>query len=876
MELTPFHAYLAARMLENLPDEEKLLPVYASSDIQVYPYQVAAASFALRSPWQKGVILCDEAGMGKSHEALLVMAQRYLEGCDHILLCIPNPDLLSQWTDLLERYYTIPYTVASAGRENPFDRSGIVISTYEFAASHEAEACAIRWDLAVFEEATALSGVYREDNRQARALRHIASEAFKLLLTGTPIEKNILDLYGMIRFIDDSALPEEHEYISRYLRRPENYPELAKRVSPYCFRTLRSQAKSYASMPERVLLTVEFSPSSEEKELYRLLYAYVSRPDKLAFPEMDAYDLALRLLGLQSSSTAAIRQTVSGIIRRLNDMPEAEAEVIELQAILAACDSVRVDSKAALLMKALDKGFALMKQRGAARKAVIFTESAETQRMLAPMVGAKYKTVLYNGGAGYSALRQFKDEAEVLISTDHGARGFNLEDAAFLIHYDLLYNTLKMEQRIDRCQRLGQKNDVLSLAFINPKNFADVRKLELVSKRMLVSGGVFGVSDEVIGGFADSLEQGLSGAAGKLRTAKQIEADYQSSLQNNEEENKRQVASAEDILFTSFTKKLVDKVRLSPSYVEQRGQELNAALWELVKYFFTQWNREHDDCRYAIDDASRTVTAPDDAELPVLFYYWDGSRNTKYRSQRQYGMAADFRPRAGRITFSSILGWGILHELECAEEGALHVRGEVKPCKIALYHVIIMSEKRRIAERSVLLGATDAGVPMSEQQCRDLLALPVVSFTENGRRSPQWLKRGGAYDPLDNSVPVQALFAEQAEKLSPALAEEAERLRLAAERKKAALAKDITALETQIMTLEKEREAVTGDRLQRLALDRRLNGLRQEMLKKQESRFFDALRADAELEEQLKAMAEREKLTARVTREFLLKVEGKI
>ena len=75
------------------------------------------------------------------------------------------------------------------------------------------------------------------------------------------------------------------------------------------------------------------------------------------------------------------------------------------------------------------------------------------------------------------------------------------------------------------------------------------------------------------------------------------------------------------------------------------------------------------------------------------------------------------------------------------------------------------------------------------------------------------------------------------------------------------------------MTLEKEREAVTGDRLQRLALDRRLNGLRQEMLKKQESRFFDALRADAELEEQLKAMAEREKLTARVTREFIVTIE---
>ena len=874
MELTPFHAYFSARMLESLPDEEKLLPVYASSDIQVYPYQVAAASFALRSPWQKGVILCDEAGMGKSHEALLIMAQRYLEGYDHILLCIPNSDLLCQWTDLLERCYSIPYTVASAGTENPFDYSGIVICTYDFAASHEAEAGAIFWDLAVFEEATALSGVYREDNRQARALRRIAGDAFKLLITGTPIEKNILDLYGMIWFIDDGVLPEEQEYISRYLRRPENYPELAERVSRYCFRTLRWQTKEYAKIPERVLLTLEYSPTPEEEELYRLLYAYVNRSEKLAFPEMDPYDLALRLLGLQSSSTAAIRQTITGILRRLESIPEAEKEMSELQAILSACELIQTDSKAALLMKALDKSFAILKQRGAERKAVVFTESAETQKMLAPLVSAKYKTVLYNGNTGYSSIRQFKREAEVLISTDHGARGFNLEDAALIIHYDLLYNTLKKEQRIDRCHRLGQKNDVLSVAFINQRNFADVRKLELVSKRMLVSGGVFGVSDEVIGGFADHLEQGFSDAAGRLRTAKQIEADHQSSLQTHEEENKQLVASAEDMLFTTFTKKLADKVRLSPQYVEKRRAELNAELWELVKYFFMQWNREHEDCRFVIDDVARTVTAPDDAALPVLFYYWDGSRNTKYRSQRQYGMAADFKPRAGRITFSSILGRGILHELECAETGTLQVRGEVAPCRIGLYHVIIMSEKRRIAERSVLVGATDSGVPMSDQQCRELLALPVVSFTENGRRSPQWLKRGGTYDALDNAVPVQALIAEQAEKLSPVFAEEAERLRLAAERKKAALSKDIAAMETRIAALDKERETVTGDRLLRLALDKQLSQLRREIQKRQENRFFDALRVDAELEEQLKALAEREKLTARVTKEFMLKMEG--
>ena len=130
--------------------------------------------------------------------------------------------------------------------------------------------------------------------------------------------------------------------------------------------------------------------------------------------------------------------------------------------------------------------------------------------MLYAVLNKRYHTVLYNGTANYDTIREFKEKAEVLISTDNGAKGFNLQDAAIVIHYDLPYNTLKMEQRIDRCHRLGQESDVLSIAFIDKNNFADVRKLELVNKRVLVSDGVFGISDQLLGGFSENLE-GLIG-----------------------------------------------------------------------------------------------------------------------------------------------------------------------------------------------------------------------------------------------------------------------------------------------------------------------------------------------------------------------------
>lgn len=114
--------------------------------------------------------------------------------------------------------------------------------------------------------------------------------------------------------------------------------------------------------------------------------------------------------------------------------------------------------------------------------------------------------MLYRGGSDHSAIQAFKRDGEVLISTDNGAKGFNLEETSFVIHYDLPYNTLKMEQRIDRCHWLGQENDVLSPAFLNQHNLADVRKLALASKRTLVSNGVFGLTDSVLGGFTGDLE----------------------------------------------------------------------------------------------------------------------------------------------------------------------------------------------------------------------------------------------------------------------------------------------------------------------------------------------------------------------------------
>lgn len=883
MQQTAFHAYYTARALENLSDEDRLVSVYASSDIKIYPFQVAAAAFALRSPYRKGVILCDEAGMGKSHEAMLVITQRWLEGANRILLLTPNADLLRQWTELIDLHYTVPYVVltnrdewqANISEDNPnaFVQNAVIVSTYDFVADNESSAKEVDWDLTVFEEANALSSVYHGDNKLARALKRIAGDSFKLLLTGTPIEKNIMDLYGLIWFIDETVLPKEQDFLSRYLRKPENYPELAERVSGYCFRTLRSQAKNYAKVTGRKLITYEYKQSEKERQLYDLLYDYINKPSKIAFPEMDKYDLALRLLSLQSSSTAAILQTVKGIIKRLETLPGALEELNEWRQIQRAAEGIPLDSKAKALLNALKIGFNIIKKSGANKKAIIFTESVETQKMLTALLSDKYKTFVYNGSADYNAIREFKAEGDILISTDNGAKGFNLENTAFVIHYDLPYNTLKMEQRIDRCHRLGQENDVMSLAFINKDNFADVRKLELVNKRILVADGVFGITDEVIGGFTEDLAAAFESVSAKIRTREQIEMDYRQALVQNKNENKRLVSAAEDILFTTFSKELADKINLSPKYIGEKSEEINGALWKIVKWFFERYNASYDDCRFEIDEINKTVTATNYEKLPLLFYYWTGSRNKPYYSLKSYGMAKDFKPHYGRITLTSIIGRGIIHELKCADSGMIIVNAKTEPCEIALYTVSLSASNRPIRDCTVLCGQTESGEVLSDEQCRNILSLPISECKESEHKSPHWLKTTGKSHRLDRLVPTDKLIAEQAEKMSPAQAEEIDKMKLHTKSEKNAVSREIDELKRQVEAAEAERDNVTNDRLKLLALEKKANLLRREYMKKQEGQFFDAMRLDLELERQIKEFTEREKMSTRVTREFIIKVE---
>lgn len=853
---TPFHAYYTAMKLNMLQDEDTLLPVFAEGNIDVYPYQIAAALFAMRNPYQKGVILCDEAGMGKSHEAMLILSQSWYEGKNNILIAVPNPDLLTQWAEMINQKYSLPFSVAT--ENNSFNGDGLILTTYDYLTQNIDVADKINWDIIVFEEANALFSVYQEDGgKQAKVLKEFSKDTFKILLTGTPIEKNIMDLYGLIYFIDEDLLPDPDTYMKRYLRKPENYPELAAKVSKYCFRTLRFQAKQYAKIPERLHITLEYEPSQTEKELYNQLFDYIEKPNKTAFPQMEQYDLALMLLGLLSSSTAAIKASLKNIIKRLEEAEEKQ----EFETMLKLAESIKEDTKGKHLLTALDKLFPYLKKLGANQKALIFTESVETQKYLYDLLKEKYKTLIYNGQSkiDYSVIKQFKEDGEIMISTDNGAKGFNFEECSLVINYDLLYNTLKMEQRIDRIHRINQQNDCIVLSFINKENFADVRKLELVSKRHILSDGVFGVSDSVIGGFTDNLDKAIKSL--KTRTKAQVEKDYQKTLEQNEEENRQLVESAEDILFTTFTKELSDKIKITPQYVEEKSKTINEDLWQITRYYFDDWNKERTDCHFEIDDINRTIKATDYTHLPHLFYYPTSNGNKAYKSLKEFKKFSLLSPLSKGITFN----------IGCSDEGK--IIADTENCQIALYLVKIYAGRREIKSCPVLIGKTEDGKVLTHEECEDILNLPVKSYEEYGEKKAYWLK-SPKYNELDRLLNLDEYVKKQQDKLSPMQHEEIDKMKLAAQVKKNNLLHSLDDLNLQMKELEKERESVKSDRLKLLMTERKIAVLKNEMAKKKEGLFFEEMQIDVDLENKINEFLGREKITAKAERQFVVEIIG--
>lgn len=829
--VSEFAAVVEARRLASFRNDDNLLAVYASSKIKVLPYQIAAARFALRSSVLKGCILCDEGSLGKTYEALLVVAQRWYEGKEHILVVLPK-NLMAQWQQKLDEEFTLPVI---KWEEYTADSKGICLVTYDDVIREAEKIKSIRWDLAIFDEADFL---FKPDNKSVITIKDAVGDAFKLLLTPTPITMSIMDIYGLIHFINESVLPDPDSFYRRYFRKPENYPELSSWVSKFAFRTLKSQASQYVNFTRRLPVVLNYVPQDDEKKIYELTEKYLNLAEKQAYPQMDNYQLALMFYHILASSPQAFASMLNAPIERT----QGDERVI-LESMCDMAVKITQTTKMEELVKAIKTTFAHLKSRKETQKAIVFVDNLATVPVLADLLTtAGYNVISHTENDALPRFRAEKD-LQILICNDAMAKGLDIEYCPVVVNYDLLYNAVEMEQRICRCHRQGQQSDVLVINLLSKENISDVRILELINKRTLQFEGIFGMSDDIVGNFDVKLEAVLQ----KRRTLADIRTDMETNLETNREPNERIVSAAESSLFTTFTKDIAEKVSVSPKYIEEQAKFLNKDLWEVVKFYFATKHPE-----YVIDDYNQTLTLPTDKELPHLFYYYTGTRNVPYAGRRTYGMSKDFKPVGGRITLTSPLVRGILGEIECADKAEIKTVDPTEKCTIKFYNIVLRNRRRQfLSEYDILVGNTANGRLMTEDECYKIINSPAEEFNAEEKRNPYWLKAtgGSCRDLLDTHI-QRNLKEHYVNDYASKFDADVDVIKIKVSRQKSVLEQNLSEVRQEVKKI-RETISTASDRLSELRIQKQLNVAEKDLKRKEEVLFLDQARIDVAAEDEI-------------------------
>jgi adenine-specific DNA-methyltransferase len=659
---TDFHAVLFAWKLSTSASGStfgRIANGLSGAQVDLNPHQIDAAIFALESPLSRGTLLADEVGLGKTIEAGIVLSQLWASGNRRLLLITPA-SIRKQWrSELADKFFlpsaiidTTSYTLArKSGTPNPFLADDVIlIASYQFAAGKSEQLKLIPWDLVVFDEAHRLRNVYKKDNKYAKALRTSLAAPRKLLLTATPLQNSLMELYGLSTFIDPLVFGSEDSFREKYLTTLTSalLDDLKRRLSPFCHRTLRKQVTEYISYTNRTCMTEIFTPYEDEDLLYGAVSGWLQSKNLYAFKKGSRALVTLVLRKVLASSSFALAGSMDRILARLEakrskmsradalirdfssdleglredqedsdddpddddsdgidsssdddleDPPDIDEEIESVRYFRDMARAITRNAKGDHLAVALKRGFDALASRGAPRKAIIFTESRRTQRYLYGLLeSSEYKgqVVLFNGqnddhmsneiyrlwlsrnkgsdkisgsptaDKRAAILEYFRDSASIMIATEAAGEGVNLQFCSLVVNYDLPWNPQRIEQRIGRCHRYGQKFDVTVLNFINDHNAADQRVYELLSDKFKLFSGVFGVSDEVLGSIQSGIdfERRVLSIYQTCRTTDQINAAFDRLTHELEPQINAALSSAKSTILDKLDDEVASKLRL--------------------------------------------------------------------------------------------------------------------------------------------------------------------------------------------------------------------------------------------------------------------------------------------------------------------------
>jgi len=581
--------------LRRADEQQRWVASQRAGRIDPNPHQIDAVIFALQRIPLGGCILADEVGLGKTIEAGLVIAQMRAEGAGRILLVAPKP-LIGQWRQELFTLFGLDVVEVSASTTT-LAEPGVYAVGREWAGGEtgsEMLRAAPRFDLCVIDEAHEIfAGIYKRFDRQgmvkdessqarlAYRVRRALAGSPVLLLTATPIQNSLTELWGLVQYVEPTGtlLGDLGTFRAifcagddRTLREGQD-DELRARIGEVCQRTLRRQAQEFMKQPfmSRRAKLFGYTMSPAERSLYDDVTVYLMDPKTVAFRGGHRRLLIIGFHRRMASSHRALAASLRNVATRLEKQlaggfgdgdtvemftadleldddedtdvdegppPEATRIAAELERVrdfIARADAIGTDTKALQLVHAVR----LVRERFAAGqgsgKLVIFTESLATQEYLRDVLANSgvvqpHDITLFRGtndgprarealerwqveigakqpphmrasatvGMRLALVHEFETRSQIFIATEAGAKGLNLQFCDTVVNYDLPWNPQRIEQRIGRCHRYGQRNDVTVINLLATDNEAERLVFDILSRKLDLFGTVLDASDAIL------------------------------------------------------------------------------------------------------------------------------------------------------------------------------------------------------------------------------------------------------------------------------------------------------------------------------------------------------------------------------------------
>ncbi len=513
--------------LQLLRDFDQLLCLEGLSGVEHLPHQIETVRKVLRR-FRGRVLLADEVGLGKTIEACLLLREYLLRGlARRVLILVPTP-LVSQWREELASKFHLEFSTPprteAADRLHFWQNTDRVLVSMAFAKSRKrAELVTeVPWDLVIVDEAHHCKNRATQNWRLVNALkrRHL------FLLSATPVQNNLLELYNLLTLLEPGHLKTETDFKRQYVRRgnprdPRNRERLRSLLGEVMVRNTRSLVQM--DLPARYAQTILAEPQGEEAALYEMLNGYLRRRRA----PLDAIG-GKRLIGDEGEETVVVSAVEDDTLPITREAAPAGAGLPplgrrQLSTLLLAAGShagalaqsleniAGDDPAAAPLLEqarrvgrtAKDERFLELLRQSRGQKMLVFATFRRTLEHLQQLMtreGVPFAT--YSGaeseGEKDAAVAAFREQLPVMLCSESGGEGRNLQFANTLVNFDLPWNPMRIEQRVGRIHRIGQTRDVFIFNLCTAGSL-EARILALLDEKIRMFELVVGEVGSILG-----------------------------------------------------------------------------------------------------------------------------------------------------------------------------------------------------------------------------------------------------------------------------------------------------------------------------------------------------------------------------------------